>query len=77
MFATSAEPVGAPDLADVEPDPQPIGEAVEEARDVARRRVILAAEAVRRRGQLGLALRPRPFGQHPGVRAFAHAVRRT
>ena len=46
MVAAAAETVGAPDLADIEPDFEPVGEAVEKARDVARRRVILAAEAV-------------------------------
>jgi hypothetical protein len=35
MVAAAAKPVGAPDLPDVEPDIQPVGEAVEKARDVA------------------------------------------
>ena len=45
MVAAAAEAVVAPDLHDIEADVQPVGEAVDEARDVAPRRVILPAEA--------------------------------
>ena len=61
VVPASAEAVRAPDLSDIEPDLQPVGEAVEIARYVARRAVILAAEAVDRLGQVGLTLRPRPL----------------
>ena len=74
VVAAAAETVGAPDLPDVEPDLQPVGEAVEEARDVARRRVILAAEAVRRAGKFHFALRARPFREHARMGGIAHAV---
>ena len=74
VVAAAAEAVGAPDLANVEADIQPVGEAVEEARDVARRRVILAAEAVGRGHELDLALRARAFGQHARMGGIAHAV---
>src|SRR4051794_2797805 len=76
MVAAPAEAVGAPDLAHVESDLEPVGEAVEIARDIARRRVIFAAEAVRLRGQLRLPLRARTFGKHARVRRIANAVRR-
>src|SRR6185436_8194244 len=45
MVAAAAEAVGAPDLADVEAEREALGEAVDEARQVARGRIVLAAEA--------------------------------
>ncbi len=74
MVAAAAEAVGAPDLPHVEPDLQPVGEAVEEARDVARRAVVLAAEAVGLRGQPLLTLGARTFRQHPRMGGIAHAI---
>ena len=50
MVAAAAEAVVAPDLADVEAEAEIVGQRVEEARQVARRRVILAAQAAHRRG---------------------------
>ncbi len=67
MIAAAAEPVGAPDLPHVETDVEPVGEAVEEARDVARRRVVLAAEAVCCRHQLHFPLRAGTFRQDARV----------
>src|SRR5436190_20181037 len=63
MVAAAAEAVVAPDLHDVETDVQPVGEAVEEARDVAAGRVILAAEAALLRGQIFVPLPAWPFGK--------------
>src|SRR4051794_13061154 len=76
MVAAAAEAVGAPDLPHVEPDLQPVREAVEIARDVARRAVVLTPEAVRRRREIALPLRPGPFRQHPHMGRIAHAIGR-
>ena len=76
MVAAAAEAVGAPDLHDVEADVEPVGQAVEEARDVARRRVILTAEAVGRRRQLRLPLRARAFRQNADMLVVAETVGR-
>ena len=76
MVAAAAEAVGAPDLPDVEADLQPVGEAVEIARDVARRRVILAAEAVRRAPSSSACPCERgPSDKHAHMRRIAQAVR--
>src|SRR5438045_3124128 len=75
MVAAAAKAVVAPDLAHVEPDFQPVGEAVEIARDVARRRVIFAAEAADLLREILAALPPRPFGEDAHVGRIAYAIR--
>src|SRR6185369_17957263 len=74
MVAAAAEAVGRPYLPHVEPDVEPVGEAFEIARNIARRAVILPAETVGLRGQRILPLRSRAFGQHPRMGGIAHAV---
>src|SRR4051812_11013894 len=77
VVAAATEAVSAPDLPQVEANDEPVREAVEKARDVARGCVILAAEAVGRRGEFALALRTWPFRQDTCVGRIAQAVRRT
>jgi len=45
MVAAAAEPVGPPDLPHVEAQPEPLRQRIHEARQVARRRIVLAALA--------------------------------
>ena len=76
MVAAAAEAVGAPDLPDVEPDPQPVGEAVEDSA-----RCCATGCRSRRRG---CASRPRArpapasagLPTARGMRGIAHAVGR-
>ena len=76
MVAAAAEPVVAPDLADVEAEREIVGEAVDEAREVARRRVVLAAEAALLGGQILVApASARPSEKHPDMGVVADPVR--
>src|SRR5207342_3906607 len=59
---------------DVEPDVEAVGEAVEEAREIAAGRIVLAAEAADLLGQLLLPLPARPFGENADVGVVPDAV---
>src|SRR4051812_8666664 len=75
VVPAAAETVIAPHLADVEANVEPVSELVEIARDVARRRVILAAEAALLSGERVMRLPARPFGENPNVGGIAQPVR--
>ena len=76
MVPAPPEPVVAPDLHDVEADGgQSLRQAVEEARQVARGRVVFATQAPLLRGQLLATLPTWPFGKDTDHLVVAYAVR--
>src|SRR5437879_4121793 len=75
MVAAAAEAVVTPHLADVETDLQPVGKAVEVARDVAPGGVILASEATLLQGERLVPLPARAFGKDADMGGIARTVR--
>src|SRR3546814_18397565 len=75
MVAAPPEAVGAPYLPDVEPEGELVGQFLDEARDVARRRIVEAAPAALRRDQLLRPVAAHAFREDADMAVVAIAVR--
>src|SRR5207244_3820890 len=77
VVAAAPEPVGPPDLPHVQAEPEAPRQRIDEARQVARRRVVLPAKATLLRDQFRRRITPDALGDHPDMRRVAHPVRAT
>ena len=75
MVAAAAEAIGAPDLPHVEADRDLVGDAGDEARQVARGRIVEAAAAALGGDQLRRRIGAHAFGEDADVAIVAHPVR--
>src|SRR3546814_11103477 len=74
MVAAPPEAVGAPYLPDVEPEGELVGQFLDEARDVARRRIVEAAPAALRGDQLLSPVAAHAFREDADIVVVAIAV---